>query len=582
MQSQMEVITSHHDQSVTQILAQQIKLKSDPDFGGYLDPETGFAQGAAWGSGIACDMAVSAYCAQGSRYYRDEHVLICARDFLAHVLYSQNTDGTMDQKASNFEDATATAFTVIVLGCTFEVLSRYGGTHPVVSEMMGMLLQIMQRSAGAMVHGGFHTPNHRWVLCCAMSICHAIVHEECLNEMIDRYLAEGIDQNADGEFTEKSISVYDPMVDLDLIILSENLMRPELLNYVQKNLEMVLYFLQADGSLFTANSCRQDKDIRAYPDKYFLPYLYMSHHTNNQMFGHMAKVILHDVILTNKGQQEHQNILGFLLLHPDLQTEVSPWDGGLPTQYERWFSASGLIRIRHGDAQLSLIENASEFLHFQFGNVRLRLRVFSSFFARGQFMPEQITAIPKGYRLSQTIQYGYIRPFINHSPTSDWRKMPHGDWAQIENFNRRGLYPKWENINHGLRETCHEISLRYEMDVLFEQDKITLHLRATGRQGVPLKIEFSLDAGGILITKSLFAKGEKGGHLVVRTGECFYRFGADCLRFGPAFGSHYCTDTMRGCEPRNPEAFTICFTEQTPLENTIFMRFGKNIQPVED
>ena len=49
-----------------------------------------------------------------------------------------------------------------------------------------------------MLKGGFHTPNHRWVLSAALSLSLELFPDMDGLEVVEQYLAETIDINADG------------------------------------------------------------------------------------------------------------------------------------------------------------------------------------------------------------------------------------------------------------------------------------------------------------------------------------------------------------------------------------------------
>ena len=62
----------------------------------------------------------------------------------------------------------------------------------------------MRRSARSLAEGGVHTPNHRWEICKALAHLHHLWPSRLLMARINDWLGEGIDQDAEGEYSERS------------------------------------------------------------------------------------------------------------------------------------------------------------------------------------------------------------------------------------------------------------------------------------------------------------------------------------------------------------------------------------------
>ena len=56
----------------------------------------------------------------------------------------------------------------------------------------------------SLADGGVHTPNHRWEICKALAHLHHLWPSRLLLARINDWLGEGIDQDADGEYSERS------------------------------------------------------------------------------------------------------------------------------------------------------------------------------------------------------------------------------------------------------------------------------------------------------------------------------------------------------------------------------------------
>ena len=184
---------------------------------------------------------------------------------LAYIERVQRPDGNFDLPSVNYYSAPDTAFMTQRLNTAYRVIDQYGQDER-STGLKKRLYQIIKKAGTGICQGGFHTPNHRWVIAAALMMSYNLVGVELFKGIAEKYLAEGIDCNQDSEFLE----------------------------YVRKNLEMIILFFEPDGALYAGNSTRQDQASKFYPDNYYHLYLEMAVRFNNGRFAEMARKIIED------------------------------------------------------------------------------------------------------------------------------------------------------------------------------------------------------------------------------------------------------------------------------------------------
>ncbi len=533
------------EENLKYFAATQIKDENSFEYGGFLNYTDNLVHpGTATGSMLTL---VPLYVNKDSKYFGDDELYKVIIDALNYIKRVQRPDGTFDLLTTNFYSSPDAGFIVQNLAHAYRIVEKYGFNEK-CEKIKDELYFIIKKAGYGMVNGGFHTPNHRWVIAAALMMAYNITEEAPFKEMAKRYLNEGIDCDENGEYTERSSGIYNAVNDNALIILSEEMKREDLLLHVKRNLNMMLTYIEPDWSLFTQHSTRQDKGEGSnatqafYPIPYYHIYLYMAYKLNNKTYAYVADHIFKNSV---KWSKSLPNALYLYMLKEEFK-EFDMEKEPISENYHVYYENSGVVRVRNKDATYTILKDSSNFLFFQKGNLKCRIKMCASFFAKAQFKAQEIIKIPNGYKLSFKTQGHYWMPFEETPPTSDWRKM-----------------------DHGKRKLVNILDLVFDVFIEESEEGINMHLAVNGCDRVPVKVEFCFSPYSMVQNENFAAMGEPGQSMVVKSGFVDVRNGIDTIKIGPAFGKHAYTTEMRGSEPQSKSDYTVYFTDYTNFERDI-------------
>ena len=187
--------------------------------------------------------------------------------------------------------------------------------------------------------------------------------------------------------------------------MAVKLRRPELLDPVRRNLDALAYLLHADGEVVTEISRRQDQYTRGSLSGYWFPLTWLAVTDQNRRFAAMAR------------QAADGARLSALLEYPELSPPLPPSEP-LPDDFEKPFPELGIVRVRRGPLSATVIlGGSSRLMTLRSGGAVLEgVRFATSFFGKGQFIPDQ--AEPRGgrYMMRQTLEAPYYQPLGGQSP----------------------------------------------------------------------------------------------------------------------------------------------------------------------
>lgn len=486
-------------------------------------------------------ISLSLYVTKESRYYKETKILEDVKEELSFLRAYQRETGLFDLTNCNFNSAPDTGFLLGWLYKAHDVIQDNKELQDIKNE----LLTIIEKGMDGMVKGGFHTPNHRWEIASILLRGYEIFHKEVYKTCAESYLIEGIDNTEDGEYAERSAGNYNHVNNEAMIALYFSTKDEQYLVYPERNLKMMMSYIDPDGCIFTNNSTRQDRGTRQLPTIYFSEYLKLGVWRNNEELLKQAGYIWE--LCCKKGARLPDNLSDFIC-YPELKEVVPVFKEG-EYAYHHFFKDSGIVRVRENDFGYTLMENSSNFLYFQVGELVMSMKIGVSICQHRHFITKKIEETKEGYCMQCKLAGWYYLPFGKACDTTDWWKMP--------NDQREQLYgPEIDMTVH----------------VIKKEEGVDVKIVCEGIDQAPLRVEFGFDESDECILQSGIIKAQKGGIVTAKEGMATVVKGNDQISVGPAFYAHNYIDGKFNSEGRDSSLFYVFFTEDTPFEHTIKIR----------
>ncbi len=523
-------IVERHDAAVEALLQRQI---TDPEHrwvGGYTD-DTGLCEPHSAG-GLLHNLAGAVLCPQ-SKFHRSAVLMDRMKLAARHIERRQTPDGNIDLLITNFNSPPDSGFLVHNVASAACLAKRHDGR-----ELSALIEPCLKRAAIGLAEGGVHTPNHRWVVSAALAQIHEVYPDPRYLRRIDQWLAEGIDIDKDGQYTERSTTVYNAICDRCFVVLADKLKRPELLDPVRRNLDSMLYLLHPGYEVVTEISRRQDLNQRGTMAPYWFSLAYLAAHDRN---GRYATLVRHFA-----PQAAH---LPAIMEYPELASP-GPEPAPVPDDYEKRYPELDVVRFRRGLTSATiLLTGRDRFFTLRRGDAVINaVRFASAFFGKGHFVPARAERRGATWQLTQSLQAGYYQPI---DPA---HRVEPGEWGASRGERRES-------------QIC-----RLEQSATIAETPSGFRVRVTGQgtKEVPVAIEINLREGGKLEGCVPAPKVDDGWILPER--RAVYRVGANAIRFGPGAAPHRYTQ-VRGAQPKLPGP-SVYITGFTPFDHTLEFEWG--------
>ena len=383
-----------------------------------------------------------------------------------------------------------------------------------------------------MVAGGVHTPNHRWELCAALAQINALHPRQDIGARIEQWLAEGIDQLPDGMYSERSPLYATAVTNPSLLTIADATGRAGLLDHVRRNLTAFLPWFNADGTVESVFSRRQDQWMEFGAAPFLHLYRRLAAQDGRADFAAaaawLARLPLH----------EPAKLLALTRLDPwlavalpaapssdagPLPAPLAPGEAALGSCGAYRFRTAGSVATVFGGCDplvpgvgSGLATNPS-FLRFGHGAATLSdLRLSRSFFDLGPFRSQRTVRQGSALVLAEQLEANFYQPL------PQGKQRAHGIYA-LEHEGRFSAGMEFSSRAVDVHRLATEIRVQAAdgyvgLDIGFEGTHTAFAL------------ELTFHPGGVL--DGVEPAGAPGTYQLV-SGTGTYRVGADVIEFGP-------------------------------------------------
>lgn len=471
-----------------------------------------------------------------SRYFEDTALITPIEALLARVEAAQHDDGTFS--AGNRHSPPDSAFLIEDMGVMLGGLrtSRHSASQGFADRLAAM----MRKAGPSLVTGGIHTPNHRWELSAALSKIDKVDPNPAYRARIDEWLAEGVDINSEGFYSEQSSNYAQAVSNPSLLRLAKLPGLEGLRALVGRNLEATIDLSEPFyGDVETIMSRRQDQaQSKQTLHTYYLQFRELAQRNNDARFAGIVRWI------ERNDSAQLGDALANVIDEPELAgllpTEAQPF-----VDLQRHFETVGLVRQRRGPITASFFAGSDWYVNGQpspfyntvgsglatnptlmrmwkGGLVLDAIRLIPDFFSMGHWRPSEIALDADGtVRLSGEMRVPYYLPM----PAA--RRDPNGAYALSPSVDGR--------FNSALDFSHRPASFRtlgIQMVVKPEPAGYRVVFETEGEQDVDVTLELTLREGGTLEG----ARALEDGSFQLSEGQAAYSMGGERLLIGPGNG----------------------------------------------
>ena len=503
--------------------------------------------------------ALALYLNSRSRYYKSEKLmeaLQLAADGVARV---QRKSGYIDYPCCNFFSAPDTSFCYKRLNDGYRLMKKYQDVAD-TTILQKKYLAIMRMAAEAIRDGGFHTPNHRWGICAALMQAAKLFADdtEFAKSLMDRtvlYLQEGIDGNSEGEYAERSTGNYNAVVNNAMMAMYQCSKDVKYLGYVERNLNMMMYYIEPNDMVFTQNSTRQDQGKEIFMDKYLYQYQYLLAYDGTDGFIKLTPEeharfdgAAHQIIkgCAETGRQA-PNCLHLLMIY-DKTLDYTFENCGFLKTYHKLFKEAGVLRVKKENYSYTVMKNRSAFLYFNVNGLEAFLKIGESYCEIRNFVPDEMDVQEGKTVLSHTARGWYYLPWKEKQNTSDWWQM-----------------------DHKKRDLMITSDLHTQVVITELADGLEISVDTDGLERLPLRMELCVPSQTTLENDHFCMETVAGKSMVLSDDYVTMTKGLTSIEFGPGACEHHFKGHYSG-EEVNADGYTIYCNTYTPTKRVYTLK----------
>ena len=503
--------------------------------------------------------ALALYLNSRSRYYKSEKLmeaLQLAADGVARV---QRKSGYIDYPCCNFFSAPDTSFCYKRLNDGYRLMKKYQDVAD-TTILQKKYLAIMRMAAEAIRDGGFHTPNHRWGICAALMQAAKLFADdtEFAKSLMDRtvlYLQEGIDGNSEGEYAERSTGNYNAVVNNAMMAMYQCSKDVKYLGYVERNLNMMMYYIEPNDMVFTQISTRQDQGKEIFMDKYLYQYLYLLAYDGTDGFIKLTPEeharfdgAAHQIIkgCAETGRQA-PNCLHLLMIY-DKTLDYTFENCGFLKTYHKLFKEAGVLRVKKENYSYTVMKNRSAFLYFNVNGLEAYLKIGESYCEIRNFVPDEMDVQEGKTVLSHTARGWYYLPWKEKQNTSDWWQM-----------------------DHKKRDLMITSDLHTQVVITELADGLEISVDTDGLERLPLRMELCVPSQTTLENDHFCMETVAGKSMVLSDDYVTMTKGLTSIEFGPGACEHHFKGHYSG-EEVNADGYTIYCNTYTPTKRVYTLK----------